>query len=540
MPNSIDFRADQIQTKQIIVTGSGAGTTKLLIYGIEAQGSPVNEGLINTTYFPQTGIGGDVFLYVSGAVNTKGSATVRGTSVFGGDLVVSGSLYNGLVTAAGGIYSHAEGYASISSGSFSHAEGSGVTAEGYASHAEGEGTTARGIGSHAEGGTTETTADARGSHAEGSQTTTQGVYSHAEGYGTFASGVYSHAEGSYTSGSGEASHVEGRFTKTETTGLYAHAEGYLTTGSGLASHAEGQNTTAGGVYSHAEGYFTVTTGAYSHAEGYGTLASGSYSHAEGYFTTGYGEASHTEGNQTTAFGTGSHAEGYQTTAFGTGSHAEGYRSAASGNYSHAEGQDTYAIGSYSHAGGRGTIASGSHQTVVGEYNKRLNTTSLFVVGNGTGDSDALRGDIFRAESTGQLVLSGGISHKVNTQAYIPVSGFIPAYDTYNLTLEDYLVIVNVTAGGPFNVNLPPSATTPIGTTYIIRRIDTSATNTVGIYTTGFASDRILRANGSVLPPLIITGASNAGGHVTLTYIGIYTDTGIGTGPTWITTNESDL
>ena len=55
MSNSIDFRADQIQTKQIIVTGSGAGTTKLLIYGIEAQGSPVNEGLINTTYFPQDG-----------------------------------------------------------------------------------------------------------------------------------------------------------------------------------------------------------------------------------------------------------------------------------------------------------------------------------------------------------------------------------------------------------------------------------------------------------------------------------------------------
>lgn len=92
MPNSIDFRADQIQTKQIIVTGSGAGTTKLLIYGIEAQGSPVNEGLINQTVFPSdTTIGSDVFLYVSGAVNSRNSA-VRGTSVFGGDLVVSGSL----------------------------------------------------------------------------------------------------------------------------------------------------------------------------------------------------------------------------------------------------------------------------------------------------------------------------------------------------------------------------------------------------------------------------------------------------------------
>jgi len=98
MPNSIDFRADQIQTKQIIVTGSGAGTTKLLIYGIEAQGSPANEGLINTTYFPQSGIGGDVFLYVSGAVGARDTGQ-RAVSVFGGDLVVSGGFYNDIFIA---------------------------------------------------------------------------------------------------------------------------------------------------------------------------------------------------------------------------------------------------------------------------------------------------------------------------------------------------------------------------------------------------------------------------------------------------------
>ena len=298
MPNSIDFRADQIQTKQIIVTGSGAGTTKLLIYGIEAQGSPVNEGLINQTVFPSnTTIGSDVFLYVSGALNAKGSATERGTSVFGGDLVVSGSLYNGLVTATGGNYSHAEGYATLASS----------------------------------------------------------LYSHAEGYGTLASQIHS------------------------------HAEGYFTTGSGQASHAEGNATTA--------------RGAYSHTEGYGTLTDNSYAHAEGNATTAEGDSSHSEGSGTTAHGDCSHAEGFLTLAHGQTSHAEGYQTIASGSYSHAEGSGTTAHGDYSHAGGIFTIASGSGQTVFGSYNKRLNTNSFFAIGNGTGDSDELRGDIFRAEST---------------------------------------------------------------------------------------------------------------------------------------------
>ncbi len=410
MPNSIDFRADQIQTKKIIVTGSGAGTTKLLIYGIEAQGSPVNEGLINTTYFPQTGIGGDVFLYVSGAVNTKDSATVRGTSVFGGDLVVSGSLYNGSPAPAPAI---------------------------------------------------------------------RGIYSHAEGLSTFAIGSYSHAEGSGSNAYSIASHAEGR--ETIAYSGYSHAEGYLTTASAYASHAEGQNTTAGNGGSHAEGFYTSTVGAYSHAQGSGSI--------------------------------------------------------------------TWGI--YSFAAGNRTIASGSvdvTQAAFGRFNKRDNTTSLFVVGNGTGDSDALRGDIFRAESTGQLVLSGGISHKVNTKAYIPPPGgsFDPATDTYTLTLNDYLVIVNVTAGGPFNINLPASATTPIGTTYTIRRYDGSAPSSRHVRINPNGTDLIIDSAGtqftSAAPLLIIgVGGTSRGGCVTLTYIGNYYDSSFGgTYPTWITTSELEL
>ena len=470
MPNSIDFRADQIQTKQIIVTGSGAGTTKLLIYGIEAQGSPVNEGLINQTVFPSdTTIGSDVFLYVSGALNTKGSATVRGTSVFGGDLVVSGSLYNGLVTAAGGLYSHAEGESTTAEGAYSHAEGNSTTASNN--------------------------------------------YSHAEGQGSEASGQYSHAEGQGTVASGNGS----------------HAEGFSSEASGQYSHAEGDTTNASGQYSHAEGVGTIASDNGSHAEGFSSEASGQYSHAEGNTTKAIGFSSHAEGYQTIASGSYSHAEGYQTIAFGTGSHASGYGTIASGSVD-------------------GTALSYTSivQAATGRFNARGNTTSLFVVGNGTGDSDALRADIFRAESTGILVLSGGISHKVKSIYYTPISPPLPANDTYNLTLNDYLVIVNVTAGGPFKVNLPASATTPIGTTYVIRRYDGGAyphDKYVNVYSQN--GDFIINSSGNrynSATPLIISGNASIlrGGSITLTYIGNYYDSVLGTHPTWMTTSELDI
>lgn len=386
MPNSIDFRADQIQTKQIIVTGSGAGTTKLLIYGIEAQGSPVNEGIINQTVFPSdTAIGGDVFLYVSGAVNTKGSATKRGTSVFGGDLVVSGSLYNGAVTAAGGNYSHAEGFGTLASGS----------------------------------------------------------YSHAEGISTNASGSHSHAEGSGSIASGGASHAEGQLTLAN--GIYAHAEGYLTTASAYASHAEGQNTTAGNGGSHAEGFYTSTLGAYSHAQGSGSI--------------------------------------------------------------------TWGI--YSFAAGNRTIASGSvdvTQAAFGRFNKRDNTTSLFVIGNGTGDSNALRGDIFRAESTGQLVLSGGIRYHLSRS-------IDPADDI--LTKQNYIYIKKVISNQ--FVTLPVIISDEdIGLTVTI------VFQTAGLFTltiTGGSGESITGFGVSTLN-LVLNG--NSGGRdltgrprmsVTLTYIG---------------------
>lgn len=174
-------------------------------------------------------------------------------------------------------------------------------------------------------------------------------------------------------------------------GLYSHAEGSSTAASAAASHAEGANTTASGIYSHAEGLTTTASGIASHAEGQFTIASGWYSHAEGSSTT------------------------------------------ASGIASHAEGSSTEAVGVYSLAAGIGTIASGSGQNVFGQYNLRNNSTSLFIIGDGTSTSNATRGDIIRVnkgisigrgivEVTGSfaatLGLSGSLTRLTDGTSYL--------------------------------------------------------------------------------------------------------------------------
>jgi len=67
---TIDFRSDQIQTNKIIVTGSTPQKT-LLIYGIDADASPNNQGNIDPAVFDTTVVGSDVFLFVSGVIGGK-------------------------------------------------------------------------------------------------------------------------------------------------------------------------------------------------------------------------------------------------------------------------------------------------------------------------------------------------------------------------------------------------------------------------------------------------------------------------------------
>ena len=214
---------------------------------------------------------------------------------------------------------------------------------------------------------------------------------------------------------------------TKATGDVSVAEGILNEASGKASHAEGAGTKAGGNTSHAEGFYTEAAGDYSYAGNYGTVAQGKKSHAEGGQTKAIGDCTHAEGDSTTAQGTGSHAEGAYTfangkyshaegcgnnfegadqklIAGGTGAHAEGFITKAMGDYSHAEGYGTVAAGTASHAGGFVNKTSAPYSAVIGKYGEILGAddTRLFVVGNGTSETNRSNAFEVYADGTGYL------------------------------------------------------------------------------------------------------------------------------------------
>lgn len=174
------------------------------------------------------------------------------------------------------------------------------------------------------------------------------------------------------------------------------------------SHAEGyQSDVSAGSYGHAEGYQTEVTGDAGHAEGNSTTAAGDYSHAEGINTDANGNYSHSEGNTTTATGEGSHSEGKDTQAIG--------------DYSHAEGSGSIAAGDYSHAGGLNTEAFANYQTSVGKFNIASNLDSLFVVGDGlnTGNRhDVLRVNSGSVQVTGSLFVTQIISGSIISASYV--------------------------------------------------------------------------------------------------------------------------
>lgn len=286
--------------------------------------------------------------------------------------------------------------------------------------------------SHAQG--SGSLASATGSHAEGFYATGSGQYSHAEGYYGWAQGLYSHAEGYQTNAISFGGHAEGAYT-TAGTNNFAHAEGYSTTANGYASHTEGLSTTTttAANYGHAEGRGTTVSGDSAHAEGQSTTASGYASHAEGYYASSPGYISHAEGYYTVASGAHSHAEGYYSTTYGPYSHASGLGSIAYSSGSFSAGNEAEAVGIASFAAGTATIASGSGQVAIGKYNQRNNDSSLFVIGDGVGVTNQLRGDILRVNSgsiigngrvevTGSLAatrgLSGSLTKLVDGTSYI--------------------------------------------------------------------------------------------------------------------------
>jgi hypothetical protein len=85
-----DFKASQVRTTQIIASGSTANKPSLLIASASSPGVDFDGGGIsNSTLL--SGVGKDVFIFVSGSKNSRGTSTA-GVALFGGDLIVSGNI----------------------------------------------------------------------------------------------------------------------------------------------------------------------------------------------------------------------------------------------------------------------------------------------------------------------------------------------------------------------------------------------------------------------------------------------------------------
>ena len=102
-----------------------------------------------------------------------------------------------------------------------------------------------------------------------------------------------------------------------------------------------------------------------------------------------------------AGGVGTLASGYAAHAFGVNTTASGYAAFSTGVETDADGTGSFSMGSGSWARGTatvtmgiGTVASSSGQLVVGHYNEtKTDINNLFVVGDGTGPSNANRRNI---------------------------------------------------------------------------------------------------------------------------------------------------
>jgi hypothetical protein len=85
-----DFKSNQVKVKKIIASGlNSSDEPKLIVYGDSSSTDSV--GGINTDML--NNVGNDVFLFVSGSICGKQNNIPKSVTVFGGDVVVSGSLY---------------------------------------------------------------------------------------------------------------------------------------------------------------------------------------------------------------------------------------------------------------------------------------------------------------------------------------------------------------------------------------------------------------------------------------------------------------
>ena len=85
-----DFKSNQVKVKKIIASGLNSNSEpKLIVYGDSSATNDIgglDANMLNN-------VGNDVFLFVSGSICGKQNNIPKSVTVFGGDVVVSGSLY---------------------------------------------------------------------------------------------------------------------------------------------------------------------------------------------------------------------------------------------------------------------------------------------------------------------------------------------------------------------------------------------------------------------------------------------------------------
>ncbi len=223
-------------------------------------------------------------------------------------------------------------------------------------------------------------------------------------------------------------------SSTNYTGNYSVASGVNSVASGQYSIASGQSSVASGYSSVASGESSVASGYLSVAYGYHSVASGTISVASGYFSVASGYYSVASGAYSVASGANSVASGFSSVASGAYSVASGYSSVASGYSSVASGQSSVASGYYSVASGLYSVASGEAQTVIGKYNV-ANTTSAFIIGNGT--SASARSNCMTVDFSGNMTLAGTLTLSTlagaDRIAYFDSAGTLQSSASYTLS-----------------------------------------------------------------------------------------------------------
>ncbi|HQO09634.1 MAG TPA: hypothetical protein PLK90_05835 [Clostridiales bacterium] len=206
---------------------------------------------------------------------------------------------------------------------------------------------------------------------------------------------------------------------------------YITTGGtnvGQASFASGYKCEATGKYSTALGYKSKATASNAFASGNNSIASQTNSFAIGTGTEASGSGSLAAGNSSIASGLNSsaiggfckaqntytQALGVYATASGYGSRSMGLFSQSTGDYSTSIGSSTISSGMYSMALGNMVTSQAYNSFVVGRWNivgglatGWQDMDPLFVVGNGSSDTD--RSNAFTVSKDGHVGVGGGTS-----------------------------------------------------------------------------------------------------------------------------------